>query len=320
MIVQLISLPFILLQGFLHKSIVIVSCLSILFTLFNSVGIIKRLLQIYIEYEVSRGANGAPITISNIQFQIFNFKSLRSTIVLHDFVIHTPSQNKWRWESPLIARVGYARITVNPFSFIDLPPSWKQYLGIRTRSVKDIYTVEIKDVQVFVEKRRNVFNFHLLDERLDLPDADEVLDSLRDKTSDGKSDEVISTDAQMSGASLPQSTSGATGEGIPKDNISSLTKKQSEEEDLEGAKKADELVTSIVKAVSSLGRAANEGGTEGLSNALRNQKDGFVRYDLRSILCIMNVHAANEKHPFTYTQYQSFEEGTGHGGAECQRQ
>jgi len=142
-----------------------------------------------------------------------------------------------------------------------------------------------------VEKRRNVFNFHLLDERLDLPDADEVLDSLRglrDKTSDGKSDEVISTDAQMPGASLSQSTSGATVEGIPKDNISSLAEKTSEEEDLEGAKKADELVTSIVKAVSSLGRAANEGGTEGLSNALRNQKDGFVRYDLRSILVSYN--------------------------------
>ena len=306
MIVQLISLPFVLLQGFLHKSIVIVSCLSILFTLLNSVGIIKRLLQIYIEYEVSRGINGAPITISNIQFQILNFKSLRSTIILHDFVIHTPSQNKWRWESPLIARVGYARITVNPFSFIDIPPSWKQCLGIqrKTRSVKDIYTVEIKDVQVFVEKRRNVFNFHLLDERLDLPDADEVIDSLRGlnslrdtktsstSTSDGKSDEVISTDAQMQmqmpGASLSQSTSGATVEGIPKDNISSLAEKTSEEEDLEGAKKADELVTSIVKAVSSLGRAANEGGTEGLSNALRNQKDGFVRYDLRSILVSYN--------------------------------
>jgi len=50
------------------------------------------------------------------------------------------------------------------------------------------------------------------------------------------------------------------------------------DEDLEGAKKADQLVTSIVQAVSSLGRAANEGGSEGLSNAFRNQKDGFVRY------------------------------------------
>lgn len=169
-----------------------------------------------------------------------------------------------------------------------------------------------------MEKRRNVFNFHLLDERLDLPDADEVLDSLRDKTSDGKSDEVISTDAQMPRASLSQSTSGATGEGITKDT--SLAEKTSEEEDLEGAKKADELVTSIVKAVSSLGRAANEGGTEGLSNALRNQKDGFVRYDLRSISCIMNVHVAYEKYLLTYTQFQSFEEGSGHGGAQCQRQ
>ena len=47
--------------------------------------------------------------------------------------------------------------------------------------------------------------------------------------------------------------------------------------DEEGAKKANELVRHIVGAVSILGRAVNEGGTEGLSNELRNQKNGFVR-------------------------------------------
>ena len=278
MIARLITFPFLMLQGFLHKSIVFLTFISILFTLLNYAGIIKRLLQIYIEHQVSILSNGAPITITNLQFQLLNFKSLQSIIILHDSIIHTPGQRKWKWESPLIARIGYARITVNPFSFIDLPIWCKTYLGIRIRSVKDIYTLEIKDVQVFVEKRRNVFNFHLLDERLDLPDADEVLDSLEVKHADAKSDEVLSADHHIAGVIISKSTSGAPGEGILKDNNTSLIEKgKAKEEDLEGAKKADELVTSIVQAVSSLGRAANEGGSEGLSNALRNQKDGFVR-------------------------------------------
>jgi hypothetical protein len=59
-------------------------------------------------------------------------------------------------------------------------------------------------------------------------------------------------------------------------------------------KKADELVTSIVQAVSSLGRAANEGGTRGLSDALRNQKDGFVSH-LRKVQNMVALNSTGEK-------------------------
>ena len=41
--------------------------------------------------------------------------------------------------------------------------------------------------------------------------------------------------------------------------------------------KANEIVMSIVGAVSALGQAVNQGGKNGLSKALQNQKDGFVR-------------------------------------------
>ena len=41
--------------------------------------------------------------------------------------------------------------------------------------------------------------------------------------------------------------------------------------------KANEIVMSIVGAVSTLGHAVHQNGTRGLSDALRNQKDGFVR-------------------------------------------
>ena len=42
----------------------------------------------------------------------------------------------------------------------------------RKHAFKDVYHVEVEDVQVFVEKQRNLFNFHLLDPSLDIPHND----------------------------------------------------------------------------------------------------------------------------------------------------
>jgi hypothetical protein len=284
-ITRLITFPILLLKSFIHKSIIFLTFISILFTILNRIGIIERLLQIYIEREVSRLSNGAPITITNLEIQLLNIHSLQSTITLHDSIVHTPDQYQWKWESPLIARIGYARITVNPFSFLDLPMWCKALFGIRTNAIKDIYTLEINDVQVFIEKRRNVFNFHLLDDRLDLPNADKVLDSLdvvKPAAVAKSAAEIVSVDHPIPGHVISKSTggSGTSGEGrdVHMDSLIGNDMNMEKDEDLEGAKKADQLVTSIVQAVSSLGRAANEGGSEGLSNAFRNQKDGFVRY------------------------------------------
>ena len=64
---------------------------------------------------------------------------------------------EWKWESPLIARIGYIEITFNLWTLIELPTMVQQYLDIRMMPVKDIYSVAIDDVQLFIEKRMNVF-------------------------------------------------------------------------------------------------------------------------------------------------------------------
>ena len=210
-------------------------------------------------------------------------------------------------------------VTCNPWSLLDLPLHVKEYFNIQMTSIKDIYRVEIRDVQVFIEKRRNVFNFHLLDERLDLPSAENVMESLdcnRDQKQKlklklnvnvnvNRVDSVSQLDTTIlctskSNTSTSQntkassnSTSGDIGNGHghghgSNDNGSGSNSGSLQEEDyndLEGAKKADELVKTIVGAVSSLGRAVNKGGKEGLSNALIMQKDGFVRY-VYSVTCM----------------------------------
>ena len=57
---------------------------------------------------------------------------------------------------------------------------------------RDIYSVRLQNARLFVEKRRNVFNFHLLDKRLDLPDSKEVLASITTNSNhDGSGNAVV---------------------------------------------------------------------------------------------------------------------------------
>ncbi|GFH46962.1 hypothetical protein CTEN210_03437 [Chaetoceros tenuissimus] len=256
-VLLLLAYPIFLIQTILSKTIVITTILSLIYIFLNQFGIIHRLLQIWIEYQVPIAVtNGSPVTFSSLDFELFNFTSLRTTLILHDGIVHTKDQQEWRWESPLIARVGYTKVTFNLWSLLDLPPHWKELLGIEMTSIKDLYTVELKDVQIFIEKKRNVFNFHLLDERLDIPDSQSVLKS------------IYGSNLKISKGNV----SFVENETLTKDQVDNNVKEENSDE----IKKADEFVTSIVQAVSTLGRAANEGGTRGLSNALKNQKDGFV--------------------------------------------
>ena len=78
-------------------------------------------------------------------------------------LLNSPSE-KWKWDSPLIARFGRVTGKVAVLSLLD---PIALYLGYKWR---EIHYVIFEDIQVFIEKRRNVLNFHLLDESLDIPD------------------------------------------------------------------------------------------------------------------------------------------------------
>ena len=182
-------------------------------------GMIHRFIHRFIETELSKICNGATVTIANVEYIFFTSLS-SSTIIIHDAVIHTPQRNEWQWDSPLIARIGKTQVTFNLYSVLNLPdgilhvikklfhiqgmecttskrtmislssqgskeyPNLFQFLLLfKNIPLREIYTIQMEDVQVFVEKRRNVFNFHLLDDSLDIPDPTPIMNSLTNTAS-----------------------------------------------------------------------------------------------------------------------------------------
>ena len=144
-------------------------------------------------------------------------------------------------------------------------------------------------MQVFVEKRRNVFNFHLLDPSLDLPEAADVMESLRGLQHQQRVEAMAVTTTvhgEESQHNMPQAQAQAQADaliGSPPSVESAtdvfsdaLTTAVSTDVHGDAEDKANEIVTNVLDAVSTIGKAANEGGKEGLHTALMSQKAGFV--------------------------------------------
>ena len=121
---------------------------------------------------------------------------------------------------------------------------------------KDIYSIQIDNVEFFIEKRQTIFNFHLLDASLDIPDPKLIVKQ------NGLS---LINENYTTHTSTNEETDDVKRNKLSDENVDSSVEK-----------KANEIVTSMLGAVSSLGRAANEGGKEGLEKALEKQKAGFV--------------------------------------------
>ena len=185
-----------------------------------------------------------------------------------------------------------------------------------------------------------MFNFHLLDKRLDLPDSKEVLASIitdgnhdgsgsavgdtgtgnhvggsagdgtvqskhgrgqgqldaRDVAADGSTNgSVISVGTDVRKSALPSESDGTSTSTTPMNGTAMKgndTRNDSATSSSVAETKANEIVKQMLGAVSNLGRAVNEGGTEEVSNVLMNQKDGVVR-------CVYYQHST----PNTDMQY-----------------
>jgi len=308
--------PFIMLQYLLLSFIKLIVFLSLLYGVCHRLGIIQRLLQRHIELEVSKACNGAEISTGTIQFMLQSTPNsffTTSSLTVTDLIIHSPNSHQWKWDSPLIARIGKIHATFNLFTLIDIKfpnfiqdtllnhiittydassPSSSSPAILRHQNhrhhimntvVKDIYSVQAEDIQVFIEKRGNVFNFHLLDKRLDVPDAKQVLDSIgfnfdggmsSINSTDGQDGVVVQSQSSMS--TSPVSMNHCESNDHSEHNYSGGNHDNNNNDDQEAETKANEIVMSIVGAVSKIGLAAHTGGKKGLSDALQNQKNGFV--------------------------------------------
>lgn len=133
--------------------------LSIFVSFAYAYGYIHRFLWYLAERECTKLFNGVRVTFGGVT----NVDLLRGQFTLSNVVIHSP--NRSLWKSPIIGRIGLAKIHVNAIQC--LFSLW--FLGEELPI--DFYSIHLSDIQVFVERKAKVYNFFLLDPNIILPQA-----------------------------------------------------------------------------------------------------------------------------------------------------
>jgi hypothetical protein len=110
------------------------------------------------EREATKILNGTTVTSSTFQIDI-----LRGRVWISNLVIHAPKQDTWQWEAPVFARIGKVYVEANLVSCLfSLWFLWEEL-------PLDLYTILVSDIQVFIERKHNVYNFLLLDPHVVVP-------------------------------------------------------------------------------------------------------------------------------------------------------
>ena len=293
-LVQTILLPYLSALAWLLLRLTLALTATLAFL--HQSGALRRYAISFAEVEISKNINGAPVTLSDGQFDIW-----RGKVIARDLIIHNKDVHLWEWDSPCLARIGRIEATLNFTSVIKLPFGIGHVLD---HEFFDIYTALVEDVQVFVEKRKNVFNFHLLDPSLNIPDHTVIMDAYKQqaaRTTRQRLSEIIdpttttTTNIIYDGeninnthnlstttttATMGVSKSGSVDEDETRGDTNIMYSNRDDDDrslTRETEDEANKIVESLVGAVSKIGRAANEGGSRALQTVLRNQKDGLVQ-------------------------------------------
>lgn len=125
-----------------------------------SLGWIHRWLWHIAESEASKLLNDTPVTIGSLRCDLLRGKVWASNIILH-----APRRAQWKWQSPVLARIGkvYVECNVVAIAFFFWCCGGEEI-------PLELVTVEVSDVQCFVERKQQVFNFYLMDPHVDVPD------------------------------------------------------------------------------------------------------------------------------------------------------
>ena len=143
---------------------------SFAFSLAYSFGWVQRLLWLILEQTATMLWNGTPVTIGSLEIDL-----LRGRIWATNVVIHTPKREEWQWESPLICRIGRVYVEHNWVSSF-LAMLLRMVTGQGQKQIIELYTVEVSDIQGFIERKQHIFNFYLMDKLFDLPDPKVILE------------------------------------------------------------------------------------------------------------------------------------------------
>ena len=135
--------------------------------------------------------------------------------------------------------MGRIEATLNFASVIQLPKIGR----ILNHTFFDVYTVLVEDVQVFVEKRNNIFNFHLLDASLDIPDHTLVMEDYNKLTKRKQEPRGINDEGLGFSKSVSSDREEERGDLVGVREDGTLTREREE--------KANKIVEKLVRSVSS---------------------------------------------------------------------
>jgi hypothetical protein len=221
-------------------------------------GWVERWIWFVLEKEARKIFNGAQVTIGSFRLDWSAILQGKIIAEVSNAVLHTPDRDLWGWESPLIARVGKAKVEVNA------PVTIFHELILRMKLPLEIYSVYISDVQVFVERHDQVINVYLCDPAAVLPtppylnvkpvesERDDKLKEPGDLSRSNSGDQE-----EIDGSEAEDDTQILTG-----GNPSGMDGKEKHKE------QAQKLVHDMLHAVHSLGRAAQTGS---LNTAVKQQ-------------------------------------------------
>lgn len=182
---------------------------------------------------------------------MFDLDLIRGTGWASNVIVHSPQRHVWKWESPLLARVGKVYVETNLLRVL------LSMLLLREEPPLEIFTLHLQDIQVFMERKEQVFNIYLLDPHNVIPDPEfDDEDEANEKSGTGASNATTTTTTTTSNVDVSiDDTSGS-------DDLAETSTLAEQE-------KAQKLVDEMIKAVQSLGKAARDGS---LPAALQQQR------------------------------------------------
>lgn len=236
------SLAFALAARLVEYACRTVVILTVLFSICYQMGWFHRLVWFMAEREACKVLNGTKVTLGSFDLDI-----IRGTGWISNVVIHSPKRHLWKWESPLLARIGKVHVETNLVRVL------LSMLILREEPPLEIYTLHMSDIQVFVERKQQVFNIYLMDPHNVIPDPQLDEEEVQEKS-------ISNTNGEANGAAM--GLANATDDSSRQEDVAE-TSTASEEE------KARQLVDEMIKAVQSLGKAARDGS---LPEALQQQR------------------------------------------------
>ena len=259
MVFWILSVTFSALERVVHSLFCGLLYISLAVALGHYVGWIERWIWCILEKEASKVVNGAKVTIGSFRLDWSSILQGKIIAEVSNAVLHTPQRHLWGWESPLIARVGKAKVEVNA------PVTIIHEIFFRMKLPLEIYSVYLADVQVFVERHDQVINVYLCDPAAVLPTPPYLtVQSTESETDENRNGSVVLT-RNKSCDGEPEVDSVYVDD---EDNILPSDSNASTEGEHKHKEQAEKLVKDMLHAVQSLGRAAQTGS---LHTAVRQQ-------------------------------------------------